>query len=135
MSVQLTFAKNKPRGDRGAFSKTISCFGVQYVLEPCVEAAHGCPADPIDACSDDLSAALQEGVVSSPIPSEGACVFLLGSGLSCGFTLWCPLCGGVSAVCDNTSCSWHGVCPPPVTVCAPALVLTARNLKLMHSDL
>lgn len=107
---------------------------MQYVLEPCVEAAHGCPADPVDACDDDLSAALWEGAVSSPIPSEGAYVFLLGSGLSCRFTLWCPLCGGVSAVCDNTSCSWRGVCPP-VTVCAPALVLTARDLKLMPFDL
>lgn len=94
-----------------------------------MEAEHGCPTAPVDACGDDLSAALWEGVVSSPIPSEGACLSLLGSGFSWGFTLWCPLLGGVSAVCDHTGCSWNGVSPPPFTVHAPASVLTARNLK------
>lgn len=100
-----------------------------------MEAQHGCPTAPVDDCGDDLSAALWKWVVNSSVPSEGACLCLLGSGLSCGFTLWCPLCGGVSAVCDNTGCSWYGVSPHPVTVRAPASMLTARNLKLMGFDL
>lgn len=100
-----------------------------------MEEEHGCPTAPVDACGDDFSAALWEGVVSSLTPSEGACLCLLGSGLSCGSTLWCPLRGGVSAVCDNTGCPWRGVSPPPVTVHAPASVLTARNLKLTAFDL
>lgn len=100
-----------------------------------MEAEHGCPTAPVDACGDDLPAALWEGVVSSLIPSEGACLCLLGSGPSCGFSLWCPLCGGVSAVCDDTGCPWYGISPPPVTVYALALVLTARNLKLIPFDL
>lgn len=100
-----------------------------------MEAVHGCPTAPVGACSDDLSAALWEGVVSSPIPSEGACLCLLGSGLSCGFTPWFPLRGGVVAMCDSIGCSWCGVCPAPVTLHAPASVLTARNLKLIPFDL
>lgn len=50
-----------------------------------MEVEHGCPTAPVDDCGDDLSAALWEGVVSSPVPSEGAYLCLLGSGLSCGF--------------------------------------------------
>lgn len=30
---------------------------------------------------------------------------------------------------------WHGVCHSPATVCAPVLVLTARNLKPIPLDL
>lgn len=37
-----------------------------------MEAEHGYPTAPVDACGDGLSAALWERIVSFPIPSEGA---------------------------------------------------------------
>lgn len=42
-----------------------------------------------------------------PYPIWRCLSLLAGLRALCGFTAWCPLCGGVSAMCDNTDC--HGM--------------------------